>query len=250
MNISIKLPLFCYETSKRKNNEDYIFPIPGTATDTNRLFIVCDGMGGHEDGEIASKTATEAISEYWSIHPQQPDDAGKVIHAITAAISKMDQMVADFKVDESMGTTMTLASIGTESILVAHVGDSRIYQIRPGLGIIYQSKDHSQVQEWVDKGLLTPEEARIHPCSNIITQVIQPQGLAFINPEVVVLNDIEDGDYLFLCTDGITESIDDQLLVEIISSPVSNHEKMNGIKQICLENSRDNHSAYLIPLIK
>ena len=249
MNINIKAPQFCYEIGKRNNNEDYIFPAPSTASEKSRLFLVCDGMGGHEDGEIASKTATEAIAEYWSANPHQPDDAEKVNQAITLAVNKMNHLVADAKANESMGTTMTLAYIGKESVLVAHVGDSRIYQIRPGSGIIYQSKDHSLVQKWVDAGLLTPEEARTHPKSNIITQVIQPRSLAFINPEVVVLNDIEKGDYLFLCTDGITESIDDYYLVEIISAHKSDHKKMNRIKQICLKNSKDNHSAYLIQML-
>lgn len=249
MNISIKVPQFCSEIGKRKNNEDYIFPTASAATDTSRLFLVCDGMGGHEDGEIASKTATEAIAEYWTENRQQPDDSQKVTRAIAAAVGRMDQLVKKSKGNANMGTTMTLASIGTETILVAHVGDSRIYQIRPGSGIVYQSKDHSMVQEMVDAGLLTPEQARVHPQSNIITQVIQPEGIASIHPEVVVLNDIKDGDYLFLCSDGITESIDDHLLVEILSGQVSDFEKMEKIKQTCLENSRDNHSAYLIPLV-
>jgi len=248
MNISIKHPQFCHEIGQRKNNEDFIFPAPAAATDANRLFIVCDGMGGHEDGEIASKTATEVISEFWSDNPQQPDTAVKVKLALAAAIHKMDLLVTDSNANHNMGTTMTLASIGTESILVAHVGDSRIYQIRPGEGIIYQSKDHSLVQEWVDAGFLTLEEARTHPRSNIITQVVQPKGLSSIHPEVAILNDIQEGDFLFLCTDGITESIDDPLLVEIISGEASDEEKMNRIKQICFENSKDNHSAYLIHL--
>ena len=249
MNISIKTPQFCCETGRRKNNEDYIFPMPCTATDTCRLFIVCDGMGGHEDGELASKTVTEAIADYWLVNHQQSNNAQKVNHAIGAAISKLDQLVTDSKGNANMGTTMTLASIGAENILVAHVGDSRIYQIRPNFGIIYQSKDHSLVQTWVDEGLLTPDEARNHPKSNIITQVIQPYGMASLHPEVVALEDIKDGDYLFLCTDGVVESIDDSSLVKILSGQASDNEKMDAIKQICLENSRDNYSAYLIPLV-
>jgi len=249
MNISIKKPQFCSEIGKRNNNEDYIFPTPGVATDTCRLFLVCDGMGGHEGGEVASKTITEAIAEYWTANPQQADDSKKVINAIAAGIGKMDQLVKEGNGNQDMGTTMTLAAIGTETILVAHVGDSRVYQIRPGSGIVYQSKDHSLVQTWVDAGLLTLEEARVHPRNNIITQVIQPGGLASLDPEVVVLNDLKDGDYIFLCTDGIIESMDDPSLIEIMSGQTSDEEKMNLIKQICLEKSRDNHSAYLIQLI-
>jgi protein phosphatase len=249
MNINLRKPQFCHEIGLRGNNEDFIYPSPATATEANRLFLVCDGMGGHEDGEVASKTATEAISAYWADHSGEPDTYQKVMNAVASAISVMNRLVKKENKDKGMGTTMTLASIGTDTILVAHVGDSRIYQIRPTAGIIYQSKDHSYVQTLVDAGILTLEEARVHLMNNIITQVIQPESLKSIQPEVVVIRDIEEGDYLFLCTDGITESISDDTLADIIRKEISDDEKMKQIKQICSENSKDNYSAYLIPLV-
>lgn len=247
MQIQLKTPQYCNEIGQRSNNEDYIYPASSTATPDNRLFLVCDGMGGHKDGEIASKTVTEAIADYWITH-NEPDTTQKVMNAIAGAISQMDYLVKHSNGDKGMGTTLTLVSIGTDSVLAAHVGDSRIYQIRPHIGIVYRSKDHSLVQTWVDAGILTQEEARNHPQSNIITQVLQPDGLKKIDPEIMSLH-IEDGDYLFLCTDGITESIDEEKLVGIVSDHLSDEEKMKQIKQICSEHSRDNFSAYLIPLI-
>jgi protein phosphatase len=249
MNINLRKPQFCYEIGLRGNNEDYIYPAPETATEANRLFLVCDGMGGCEDGEVASKTAAEAVAAYWAGHADEPDNGQKVMNAIASAISEMNRLVKKAGKDKEMGTTITLAGIGDETVLVAHVGDSRIYQIRPSTGIIYQSKDHSYVQDMVDAGVLTPEEARVHPMNNIITQVIQPEGLDQIRPEVAVIWDIEEGDYLFLCTDGIMESISDDTLTDIISKDVSDNEKMSRIKQICSKSSRDNYSAYLIPLV-
>ena len=247
MNINLGEPQFCHEIGQRGNNEDYIYP--ATATPGNRLFLVCDGVGGHEDGEVASRAVAEAISDYWAANSDEPDTGQKVMNAIRAATSEMNLLVKNSGKDKGMGTTMTLASVGADTVLVAHVGDSRIYQVRPAAGIVYQSKDHSLVQTWVDAGFLTPEEARVHPRSNIITQVIKPESLKTIDPEVTVIRDIEDGDYLFLCTDGITESISDDELAGILSSAVSDIEKMDRIKQICSENSRDNYSAYLIPLV-
>jgi protein phosphatase len=248
MKINLREPQFCYEIGKRNNNEDRIYPAPSTATSANRLFLVCDGMGGHNDGEVASKTVTEAIADYWNIHNDESDTAQKVMNAIEAAIAQMDQLVNNSQGDKRMGTTLTLAAINADAVLVAHVGDSRIYQIRPNTGIIYQSKDHSLVQTWVDAGIITQEEARNHPKSNIITQVIQPGSFELIAPEIVTLKDVKDGDYLFLCSDGIIESISDDELVSILSSDISNNEKMEQIKQICSEHSRDNYSAYLIEL--
>lgn len=247
MHIHLRTPQSCNEIGQRGNNEDYIFPAPSKTTSADRLFLVCDGMGGHKDGEIASKTVTEAIAGYWTTH-NEPDPDLKVMDAIAHAIYKMDQLVKHSNGDKEMGTTLTLVSIGTDTVLAAHVGDSRIYQIRPDVGIIYRSKDHSIVQRWVDAGILTQKEAHNHPQSNIITQVIQPHGLSTIYPEIVTLN-IEDGDYIFLCTDGITESIDDEKLVDIVSSHIPDDEKMEQIKQICSEYSKDNYSAYLLPII-
>jgi protein phosphatase len=250
MNINLRRVQFCHEIGLRGNNEDYIYPtLSSTVTDANRLFMVCDGMGGNEDGEVASKTVTEAVASYWISNSEEPDTDQKVMNAIAFAISELDRLVENSGKDKGMGTTMTLVSIGTDTVLAAHVGDSRIYQVRPNAGIIYQSKDHSLVQKWVDAGILTLEEARVHPKNNIITQVIQPASLRSIYPEIVTLKNIEDGDYLFLCTDGITESISDDNLVDILSNSDSDSKKMERIKQICAEHSKDNYSAYLIPLI-
>jgi protein phosphatase len=249
MNINLREPQFCYEIGLRGNNEDYIYPSPATATEANRLFLVCDGMGGCEDGEVASRTVTEAIAAYWAAHTNEPDNEQKVMNAIASAITEMNRLVKKAGKNKEMGTTITLVSIGADTVLAAHVGDSRIYQIRPSAGIIYQSKDHSYVQNMVDAGALTLEQARVHPMNNIITQVIQPEGLDQIQPEVVIIWDIEEGDYLFLCTDGITESISDDTLTDIISKDISDNEKMSRIKHICATYSRDNYSAYLIPLV-
>jgi protein phosphatase len=249
MNINLREPQFCYEKGLRGNNEDYIYPLPATATVNDRLFLVCDGMGGCKDGEVASKTVTEAIAGYWAGHDNEPDTELKVMTAIATGITQMKQLVKKAGRNKDMGTTITLVSIGTDTVFVAHVGDSRIYQIRPATGIIYQSKDHSYVQDMVDEGLLTLEEARVHPMNYLINQVIQPESSAPIQPEVAIIRDIEEGDYLFLCTDGITESISDEKLTNIISKDASDDEKMNRIKQICSKNSRDNYSAYLIPLV-
>jgi protein phosphatase len=248
MNIQLHQPQFCYETGLRSNNEDYIFPAPSLASCRDRLFLVCDGMGGHEDGEIASKTVTEAISAYWAANAREPDSLQKVMAAIASAVSQMNLLVKNSGKDKGMGTTLTLVSIGADAIFAAHVGDSRIYHIRPTAGIIYQSKDHSLVQDWVDAGILTLEEARVHPRNNIITQVIQPESPRLIHPEVAFLKDVKDGDYLFLCTDGVTESISNKELESILCHDVSDADKINDIKQICAENSKDNYSAYLIPL--
>lgn len=248
MKINILTPQFCNEIGQRVNNEDTIYPAPYMATASNRLFLVCDGMGGHENGEVASQTVAQSLSDYWQLYDHEPDGWDKLKKALSYTEQKLNEKVIDGQ-ENRMGTTLTLVSINDSSILIAHIGDSRIYQIRPNKGIIFCTKDHSLVQTWVDAGILTPEEAKSHPKKNIITKAIQCGRIEISESDVEFLPKIEDGDYLFMCTDGVIESIEDSVLVEILSLPVGNDEKMNKIRDLCQLNSKDNYSAYLIPLL-
>lgn len=247
MEINIKTPLFCNCTGKRENNEDSIYPRPAMADSGSRLFMVCDGMGGHKKGEVASLTVSQAVADYWLLNQQEKDTLQKVNNAIDFAISRLND-IDDTQDLPKMGTTLALASIGRESVLIAHIGDSRIYHIRPGKGIIRQTKDHSLVQTWVEAGLLTPEEAAAHPKKNVITRAVQPRPEEPVTADAAILTDIHDGDYLFLCSDGVTESLSPQNLAEIITLNTADPNKIETIVKICSENSKDNFSAYLIPL--
>lgn len=246
-NITISEPCSCNETGQRTNNEDSIYPLPAMSSASDRLFLVCDGIGGHEKGEVASQSVARSIADYWAAHLDEPDGWEKVYAAVKQAADYLS-LLGNPEEERSMGTTVTLLSIGSSSVSVAHIGDSRIYQIRPGKGIVYKTRDHSLVQKWVDAGLITPEEARVHPKKNVITQAVMPGKAEIHERDVEMIGDIADGDYFFLCTDGITESVDDGMLVDIVGSEGSDWEKMERIKDICREHSRDNYSAYLIPI--
>jgi protein phosphatase len=246
--ITIKEVQYCHEMGQRKNQEDSIYPEDPQSMNESRLFIVCDGMGGHSDGETASRIVAGKVSGYWNANKDIPDSREKVLNALEHAVLEMNRMVKAGKADSQMGTTFTLASFGEETVMVAHVGDSRIYQFRPDKGIIYQSKDHSYVQTFVDQGHLTLEEARVHPMSNIITQVVQP-FVKKLEPDVAELKDFEDGDYILLCSDGVIESFSNENLVLMISEK-SKGNKMDYIKKHCSVNSRDNHSAFLLTISK
>lgn len=246
MKLKIGQPLYCCEIGQRANNEDHIYPYPGLARSSDRLFLVCDGMGGHEKGEVASEIVARTIADYWIVNSEMPDTDRKVQAAIREAIRKLDEQ--DSGSGSKMGTTLTLASIGEEQIMIAHAGDSRVYLVRPGKGIVYRTRDHSLVQGWVDRGILTPEEALVHPKKNMITRAVQPGVSENDLADVVILTDIEEGDYLFLCTDGVTGTIDDPELVKILGQAGCDESKMEAVKERCRTGARDNYSAYLIPL--
>ena len=248
MKISIQAPYYCNEVGQRENNEDAIYPRPGLATTDSNLFLVCDGMGGHERGEVASAVTSEAIAHYWIINEELDDTEQKLQEAIRFAVEKMSPLDAETGSERKMGTTLTLLSLGKDAVFVAHVGDSRIYQFRPGEGIVFRSKDHSLVQRWVDAGLLTEQEARQHPKKNIITQVILSEPSTDIRPEAAILKDLKSGDCFLLCTDGVIEAWTDEALTELFDGNDTAEEKMNRLVEVCKEQSRDNFSAYLIPI--
>ena len=154
MRISLYPPLSINEIGQRSNQEDSIIQW------NNRLFVLCDGMGGHEHGEVASQTVTQALGQWFAEHvdASSPLTDEQLREAIEYAYQQLDQY-ADGS-PKQMGTTLTLIYIGSNGITAAHMGDSRIYHIRPGIGVLYQSRDHSLVFDLFQSGEITFEEMK------------------------------------------------------------------------------------------
>lgn len=251
--IEIRQPLFFSEIGKKDNQEDYVFPTDATA-DT-RVFILCDGMGGHDNGEVASRIAGITMGEYLSSrHPVSIDDFKVALSKAYDSLDSIDSYSA-----KKPGTTMVCLCLNDDDYLVAHIGDSRIYHIRPSLfdpeskygGILYQSADHSLVNDLLKAGELTEEEARNFPQKNIITRALQPHLPKRYPADVYVFNDLQDNDFFFICCDGILEQLSNEKLCEILSKKnTSDSEKLSEIKAICDGNTRDNYTCWLIPIEK
>ncbi|MDR0968953.1 MAG: protein phosphatase 2C domain-containing protein [Lentimicrobiaceae bacterium] len=251
MKIKIKNPYALNEIGRRDNNEDSIYPNKGKASSDTNFFIVCDGIGGHYGGEIASDTVCRSFSEFLNKSASVFNE-NVFQSALDYAYERLNK--ADSSPDSllrRMGTTFTFLHLGSEGAFMAHIGDSRIYHLRKEgdkMVIRYKSQDHSLVNELLRSGNITPEEAKIHPQRNIITRAMQSHQEKPDKAEIQATSDVKAGDYFFLCSDGILESIDDAILMDIISDIESDKEKMDWISQLCLKNSRDNYSAYLIPI--
>lgn len=251
--ISIRKPLSFSEIGKKDNQEDYIFP--NRANKDTRVFVLCDGMGGHEKGEVASKTVAEALGNYLSSF--QEIEIPEFEEGLKAAYDALDEV--EVSSEKKPGTTMTCLCINRESYLVAHIGDSRIYHIRPSLfnpetkegGIMYQSWDHSLVNDLLKAGELTEEEAKVFPHKNIITRAMQPKLDRRYKADAHVFDDVEAGDYFFLCCDGVLEQLTDAKLCEILAEKdLSDEGKLDRIKAVCDGNTRDNYTCWLIPVDK
>lgn len=193
----------------RENNEDALWV-------TDRILVVCDGMGGHVAGEVASDVAVTVVQTY----PFQGENPGEevlsAIHHAQQAILDAAEENEDYR---GMGSTITLAMVsgpdeeGSVTLVVGHVGDSRCYTFSKGV-LQQVTSDHSVVGELLRSGTITYAEARSHPKRHVLTQVL---GSAEIEVELVTKR-LEPGTIVLLCTDGLTDLVDDQQIQEVLES--------------------------------
>ena len=237
------------ELGRRTNQEDSIWPEPGNGNHSGDLFILCDGMGGHESGEVASRTVCSVLSDYVRSHFGPEDDFSEddFRKALDAAYDALD--ARDNGAVKKMGTTLTFVKFHAGGCFIAHIGDSRVYYIRPSeKRILYVTRDHSLVNDLVKMGEMTPEEARTSSQKNVITRAMQPMQERRASADCYNLEDVRPGDYVYMCSDGMLEVSEDREIVNVISMDVSDAEKIEIFRNVTNEN-RDNHSAHLIRVL-
>ncbi len=246
MEILLRQPYSFCQRGERANQEDARFPDCDAPQGCKPAFVVCDGVGGQAKGEVASRTVADAIGTYMEgvdlTKDFTPEDFSKVLsHAYSALHRKMQGDTRE------MATTMTFVCFSAAGAFCAHIGDSRIYHVRPGVGIMYRSEDHSLVNALVHSGNLTPEGAINHPNSNIITRCMAyvDKGADAPAATAMQIEDVEGGDYFFLCTDGVLHCVEDSELLAILSSDRTDKEKIDLIAEKS-RHSSDNNTAYLI----
>ncbi|MEZ4905175.1 MAG: protein phosphatase 2C domain-containing protein [Spirosomataceae bacterium] len=246
MAIFIHPPLGFTFQGQRDNNEDSIFPVAGQATIHNRFFIVCDGVGGAQKGELASRVAVESFSNYFVSHPASQFSEEDLVAALQATQTQFDALLEAQHLLRGMATTFTFVGFHHQGATVAHIGDSRIYQLRNGY-IIFRSEDHSKVNYLLKSGVITPEQARNHPERNVIMRAIQGSHRETAL-EINHLSDVQAGDYFFMCTDGVLENVTDEALGQILVSEKNNVTKLQLLLNLCEGNTRDNYSGYLLQI--
>lgn len=227
----IKNSISYTDIGKRANNED-------SYVESSCFFIVCDGVGGAEKGEIASNIVSEVFNKEFS---QNFDASSEDVLRI--AELKLSEHIESYPDSMGMATTLTFSKILNDGLLVAWVGDSRIYQFRNGK-IIFQTEDHSWVNEAVKAGILTPEEAVDHPKSNIITRAIQGNHKP-VEIDVELIEDVCDDDFIFHCSDGVLEAWTNEELEALFSETTDLKSILLKIETKCSELSRDNNTAIL-----
>lgn len=188
---------------KRQINQDYIFESAGPVGNLPNLFIVCDGMGGHNAGDYASKNTAGLIVEYI-----QNAEESNPIKLIRTAIERANTIIYDKSLSAAeyngMGTTCVVATIIEDYLYVANVGDSRLYLIDRGISQI--TRDHSLVEEMVRSGEIDRSQAREHPDKNIITRAVGAASTVKIDFFDLKL---KEHDKVLMCSDGLSNMLDD-----------------------------------------
>jgi serine/threonine protein phosphatase PrpC len=214
-----------------KPNEDFVFAAQGTVAPTQEpfgLFVVADGVGGHVNGQEASRLAIESIVDSvlpW-VREGQTDGATwgellrKGVERANVVVYQRNQQLAG----SSMGTTVTAALIVGPEAFVANVGDSRAYLYRPGQGLAQLTRDHSTVAQLVEMGAITRDEVYTHPQRN---EIYRSLGAALAVEVDIFRETLQDGATLLLCSDGLWEMIpDEQQLADVLSSSWASADSM------------------------
>ena len=224
----------------RTGNEDTYVVLPERG-----IYIVADGMGGHAAGEVASEMAVRAVErELGSVRDLGDEQvAERMRAAIRSANGAIFQRTLTEVDKRGMGTTVTALVLYGARFLVGQVGDSRAYLLRDGK-LVQLTKDHSYVQEQVDAGYLTPEQARSHPYSNVITRCVGANN--DVMPDVYV-GAVKPQDLFLLASDGLTGMLEDPMLAGLLAAHGTPQEKVDDlIAEANRHGGLDNVTAILV----
>lgn len=219
----------------RKNNEDSLIVIePET-------FVVADGMGGQAAGEVASKMLVETVKNFLPLVPEPLNEEilTKSILKANAAIIKTARENKNYR---GMGTTATILHIYKNRAYYAHIGDSRLYRLR-NKNLEQITEDHSYVETLVRRGEITPEEARVHPMKNILTQAVGADENISVDSGNLRI-DVDD--IFMLCTDGLTNMVTDENILKIL---LESGNPADDLVQAALNNGgHDNVSVIVVKI--
>lgn len=205
----------------REINQDYYYV--SDDTDEPRIYILADGMGGYKGGEVASMLATESVKKYiennfGNIIKEKDEILKLIASAVEYANMVVYEKSKEDKELEGMGTTLEVCVIYNNKAYIGHVGDSRVYRIRKEV-IRKLTKDHSYVQQLIEDKKITREEAKTHPKKNMITKALG--CTPYVEPDLRARN-FEKGDIFIICSDGLTNMVEDKQIYEIIKQDIEN----------------------------
>lgn len=227
----------------RRSNQDYVYISERPVGNLPNLFIVADGMGGHNAGDLASKHTVEQIVAYMQ-QSSVTEPVELIRGALEAANTSLIALARSEERFHGMGTTAVVATLTDHCMYVANIGDSRLYLLREELKQI--TKDHSLVQEMVRLGEMKPAEAKTHPDKNIITRAVgvtEKLEIDFFEQQV------QEGDLILMCTDGLSNMVEDADICQILQNGRDAAEKVQQlVKAANRSGGKDNITAAVIEI--
>ena len=210
----------------------------------HNIFVVADGVGGAEAGEVASKRAVEVIAKAFDHHTDGDDTEDLMEIAIQRANNSIFRMSREDPKLSMMATTIVALHLDGLRATVGHVGDSRLYRISAGGAISRETEDHSVVEEEVRAGRMTPEQAQHHPSRNVISRALGAEADVEVDLRTF---EVEDGTTFLLCTDGITRHLSDGELRSLVVNSRGLQAACDEMKRVCFERgAEDNLTAVLV----
>lgn len=218
----------------RERNEDH-FHVMADPGNGPSVFMVADGLGGHKNGELASRTACEHLSALLARLLPETNEPQRVREIMQQAMQETNDKVymtsLEDDANQGMGTTLTVGALYPESFYIAHVGDSRAYLLRDG-ELEQITRDHTYVGEMLLRGSITEDEGRVHPTRHVLTQAIGfPE---FLDIDFIHLDRLDDDRYLF-CSDGLHGV----LPKETIQTVLAREDAPEGICRALIEDTLD-----------
>lgn len=228
----------------RENNEDKFdfFEPEEEATLARRgsVYLVCDGMGGHEAGQIASELACKTFLYTYYHSTGTPQEAAHyAAYNANEIIYRMGESIPSRR---GMGTTLTALIVCQSEAIITHVGDSRCYLLRDDT-FRQITQDHTLVNQWVQQGLLSPEGARHHPYAHMLTQALGVQET--VEPDIETLP-LQENDLFLLCTDGLTEHLSEEEIAEVLRSQAPANAAWTLVDRALAQGGTDNVTVALI----
>ena len=228
----------------RENNEDAV-----AVDDATHLGVLADGMGGYNAGEIASGMATAFIKSElgrWLSEAGERADAAQVRRALEMCVDNANRAIFNAATSNpqyaGMGTTLVVGVFQGARLILGHIGDSRCYRLR-GNEFIQITRDHSLLQEQIDAGLLTPEQAAVSPNKNLVTRAL---GVELDVMLELHEHQVESGDLYLMCSDGLSDMMDDNAMAGILQHRTSLATMADDLISLANENGgRDNITVLL-----
>lgn len=215
------------------NEDSYYLPAEGEC-----FCAVADGMGGHNAGEVASAMAVEVFSG--EMHAAEALNGNVLREAVERANALVFETSLQNNQCSGMGTTFTALAARDGSVHIAHVGDSRCYLVRNNT-IMRLTLDHTLVEEMVLKGLITPNAAKHHPKRNYITRALGTMAQVEVD---LIQVELRPGDVFFLCSDGLSNHVEDQTILSVSMEGIGWQEKLEKLVNLSMDNgSTDNITA-------